>query len=124
EQLGEKVDLARTEAVDVDGVVTLDVLHQVEIPLERNVWIVSALNQDLDTAERLELIDLRTDLLEGECIAFSVLGSTRERAETAVSYTDVRVVDVAIDDVRDNVSGMLLLAHTIRFGAELEERGI
>ena len=54
EQLGEEVDLARAEAVNVDRVIALDVLHQVEIPLERDVRVVPALDQYLHAAERLE----------------------------------------------------------------------
>src|SRR5437667_6919925 len=64
EQLAEKVYLARAEAMNVDGMVSLDVLHQVDVPLERNVWVVATLDQDLDATKSLELIDLGSDLLE------------------------------------------------------------
>jgi len=59
-QLGEKVYLARAEPMDVDGMVPLDVLHQVQVPLERNVRVVAALDQYLDATKRLELIDLES----------------------------------------------------------------
>src|SRR5207253_5622093 len=59
----EEIDLRRREAVDVDRVVTLDVAQQIEIPLERDVGVVSALHQNLHAADRLELVDLPADFL-------------------------------------------------------------
>ncbi len=44
--------------------IALDVAHQIQIPLERYVRVVPALNQDLNTTERLQLVDLCADLLE------------------------------------------------------------
>ena len=104
EQLREEVHFARAEAVDVDRVVALDVAQQVEIPLERDVRIVPALHEDLHAAQRLRLVDLRADLLERERVPFAVLRPPVERAEAAVGDADVRVVDVAVDDVRDDVA--------------------
>ena len=90
------------------GMVALDVAHQVEVPLERDVRVVPALDQDLHAAERLRLVDLRADLLERERVALAVLRPPVERAEAAVGDADVRVVDVAVDDVRDDVAGVQL----------------
>jgi hypothetical protein len=81
---------------------------------------VTALHEDLHAAERLGLVDLRADLLVGERPAFRILRAAIERAEAAVGDADVRVVDVPVDDVRDRVVRMLLLANAIRRGAELE----
>src|SRR5690606_37778222 len=64
EPLAEENDLRRREPVDVDRMMALDVAHQLEIPLERDVRVVAALEKDLDPAERLTLVDLLTDLLE------------------------------------------------------------
>ena len=94
----------RREAVDVDRVVALDVAHQVEVPLERDVRIVPALEQDLHAADRLALVDLGADLLEAQHVALVVLGPAVERAELAVGDADVGVVDVAVDDVGDHRS--------------------
>ena len=62
-KLGEEIDLARAESVDMNRVIPLDVLHQVEIPLEGDVRIVAALNQNLHAAKRFGLIDFRANLL-------------------------------------------------------------
>ena len=56
----------------------------------------------------LGLVDLGADLLVRERPAFVVLRPAVERAEAAVGDADVRVVDVAVDDVRDDVVRMLL----------------
>ena len=86
------------------GWLRLDVAQQVEIPLERDVRVVPALHQDLDAAERLGLVDLRADLLVRQRPAFAVLRPAIERAEAAVGDADVRVVDVAVDDVGDDAA--------------------
>ena len=105
EPLAEEDDLGRREAMDVDRVIALDVAHQVEIPLERDVRVVPALEQDLDAADRLALVDLGADLLEAQHVALRVLGPAVERAELAVGDADVGVVDVPVDDVGDAFSG-------------------
>ncbi len=107
EALAKKSTSDGREPMDVDRVIALDVAHQVEIPLERDVRVVPALHQDLHAAERLALVDLGADLLEGQRVAFVVLGPAVERAEAAIGDADVRVVDVAVDDVRDRIAGML-----------------
>ena len=124
EQLREEIDLARAEPVNVNRVTAFDVLHQVQIPLERYVGVVPTLNQNLDSAERLQLLDLGTDLLERKSVSLSVLGSASERAEAAIRDADISVVDVAVDNVGDDVAGMLFLAHAICLSAQLEKRSV
>src|ERR1035437_5891088 len=117
-----EIDLTRTEAVHVDRVVLLDVAQQVEVPLERDVRIVTALDQDLHAAERLHFVDLRADLFVAERPALVVLRTTIERAEAAAGDAHGRVVDVAVDDVRDDAVGMQLPAHAVGFCTELQQR--
>jgi len=107
--------------VNVDRVIAFDVTHQVEIPFEGNVWIVAALDQNLDAAERLQLLDFGTDLLKRKSVAFVVLWPPGECAKPAVSYTYVGVVDVPVDNVSDSIPRMLFLAYTIRGCSELEK---
>ncbi len=106
EPLGKEHDLGRREPVDVDRMVALDVAHEIQIPLERDVGVVPPLHEDLDAAERLALVDLATDLLEAQHVALEVLGPAVKRTELAVRDADVGVVDVAIDDVGDDRLGM------------------
>jgi len=123
EPAGEEIDLRRREAVDVDRMVALDVAQQVEIPLERDVGVVSSLHQDLDAADRLELVDLAADFLERQQVPLGMFGAPIERAELAVGDAHVCVVDVSVDDVRDDVLGMQLPSDIIREPAQLEQRG-
>src|SRR4029079_16988035 len=92
-RLREEIDLRRTEAVDVNRRILLDVPQQIEIPLEGDVRVVPALHQDLYCAQLLCFIDLLANLLVGERPALVVLGTPVERTEATVSDTDVRVVD-------------------------------
>ena len=85
--------------------------------------IVPALQEDLHGPDRLRLVDLRADLLEREDVAFRVLRPPVERAELAVGDAHVGVVDVAVDDVRDDVVGVPLAALRVGEGAQLGERG-
>ena len=88
--------------MDVNRVIPLDVAHQLEVPLERNVRIVAALEQNLDAANGLTLVDLGADLLEAQDVAFVVLGPAIECAELAVGDADIGVIDIPIDDVGDH----------------------
>src|SRR3954463_16236750 len=85
----------------------LDIAHQLEVPLEGNVGIVPALEQDLHAADRLALVNLGADLLEAQDIPLIVLRPAVEGAELTVCYANVRVVDVPVDDVGDDVFRML-----------------
>ncbi len=102
--------------------VRLNVLEQVEIPLERDVRIVPALYQDLHAAQGFRLVDLLADFLERERVALVMLGTTIEGAEPAVGDADVRIVDVPVDDERHNVVRVLFAPHPIGLGAELDQR--
>ena len=120
---GEEVDLGRRETVNVDRVVPLDVAQQIQVPRERDVGVVAALDQNLHTAQRAQLVDLPADLLEGEHVALGVLGAAVERAELAVGDADVGVVDVAVDDVGDGVLGVEAPPCLIGERPQLEQRG-
>src|SRR6185295_2399432 len=102
----------------------LDVAHQIEVPLEGDVGIVSALEQDLHAADRLALVDLGADLLEAEHVALGVLRTAVERAELAIGDADVGVVDVPVDDVSDHILRVLTPALGIRQTAQLEKRSL
>ncbi len=123
ETLAEEHDFGGRKAVDVNRVMPLDVAHQLEVPLERNVRIVPALEQNLNAADRLALVDLGADLLEAEDVAFAVLGPSIECAELAVGDADVGVVDVPIDDVGDHPLRVMPPPLGVGELPQLEERG-
>ena len=121
EQRREEVDFAWGKAVDMDRVIPLDVTQQIQIPVQRDIRIVSALDQDLHAAQRLGLLDLLPDLLERQRVPFPVLGPPRERAEAAIGHAHVRVVDVAVNDEGDRVVRVLLAPDAVGLCAQLEE---
>jgi len=92
------------KAVDVNRVVTLDVAQQIENTTRTDVGVVSALHQNLHAADRFELVDLPADFSNDSRYP-RMLGAAIERAELAVGDADVGVVDVSVDDVRDDVVG-------------------
>ena len=98
----------RRERVELErGIALLDGPEQIFVPGERQVGIVAALQQQLHAADGDRLVDLPEQLVEAEHVAFGRADRPIERAEVALRHADVRVVDVAIDDVGDDAFGML-----------------
>src|SRR6185503_14653342 len=91
--------------------------EQIFIPLDSKVRMQSALHQDARAAEFDRLINLLADLFEGPNVSVGRARTPVERTKCADDVADVRVVDVAIDDVGDDVVGMMLRAYLIRSGA-------
>ncbi len=75
------------------------------------VGMEAALHHDRGPAQIERLLDLVVDLLAGEHICLGVSRLAVEGAEPAARYADVRVVDVAIDDVGGQGAGDEALAH-------------
>ena len=92
------------------GIPLLDRAEQILVPRERQIGIVAALQQQLDAADGDRLVDLSEQLVESEHVAFGRSDGPIERAEVALRDADVRVVDVAVDDVGDDAFGMLARA--------------
>src|SRR5262245_49458032 len=62
----------------------------------------SALHQYAGTAQVDRLLDLLEDRLLGQNVALGVPHGAIERTEAAILRAEVRVVDIAIDDVADD----------------------
>ena len=95
------------------GIPRLHRAEQILVPLEREIRVVAALQQQLVPADGNRLVDLPEDLLEAEHVAFAVADWPVERAEVAARDADVRVVDVAVDDVGDDAIRMLAGADAV-----------
>ena len=91
---------------------------------QRQIRIVAALQQQLPAAERDRLVDLAEDLVEAEDVAFGRSDRPVERAEVAARNADVRVVDVAVDDVGDDPVGMLACADAVGETAKQRRRRV
>jgi len=81
------------------GIFLPDVLQQIDVPLERQFRMVAALHQDLNPARRRKFVQLLIDLLERKNVMVFVPFRPIKRAEFAVNVADIRVIDIAIDDI-------------------------
>ena len=95
------------------GITALHRAEQVLIPLQRQIRIVSSLQQELNAADGNRLVDLPEDLVETENVSIRRSHVSIERTEVAFRDADVRVVDVAIDDVGDDAVRVLARTHGV-----------
>ena len=70
----------------------------------------TALHQDAGAAQVDGLLDLLEDHFLRKNVAFGVAHRAVERAEAAILGAEVRVVDIAVDDVADDAFRMQLAA--------------
>ena len=61
---------------------------------------MTTLHQDLYSADRQQFIDLLIDLFMAQYVMISIPLGSVECAEFAIDIADVRVIDVAIDNIR------------------------
>src|SRR5437667_11026099 len=91
--------------MDVDVRIFLpDVLQKIDIPLEREFRMMSTLHQDLNPVRSRKFIELLIDLLERKHIMIFIFFGSIKRAEFAVNIADIRVIDVSIDNVSDDLA--------------------
>ena len=92
-----------------------DVAEQILVPLDRQLGVVATLHQTAGPTNRDRLFDLReNDALRQHVTLARITGLTVEGAEVAVRHADVRVVDVAVDDVRDLARVRLAITNLVR----------
>ena len=104
---GDVQHLGRRQRVQLEGrVAGLHRAKEVFVPSDRQVRVVPALQQQLTAADADGLVDLLEDLVEAQDVAVGRADGPVERAEVAPRHADVRVVDVAVDDVGDDAVGM------------------
>jgi hypothetical protein len=120
-ELGDVDDLGGRERVQGEREVLLGPAEQVLVVGEAELGVEAALQEDLDAAEGLGLAELLGQGLAAQDVATLGARWCVEVTELTASYADVRVVDVAVDDVRDDAVGMEGLAAAIGGGAELGE---
>src|SRR5208282_2022332 len=97
-------EFTRAEAVNVDlREPAFDVREQIEIPLLRQLRVMPALHQNLRAAQRDGFLDFPVHLVEGDDVGVVVLFHTIKRAELAIDIADVGVIDIAVNDVSDDI---------------------
>src|SRR5258708_29490923 len=92
----------------------LDRAQQVFVPLDLEVGMQAALHQDAGAAEVERLLDLREDYFVGMKVPFGAAHGPIERAEAAILGAEIRLVDVAVDDVADDALRTQLPPHGVR----------
>ena len=105
------VEFGRTESVDIDvRIFRPDVLQKIDIPPEWQFRMMSTLHQDLNPALRRKFIELPIDLLERKHIMIFIFFGSIKRAEFAVNIADIRVINVSIDNVSDDLAAASAVA--------------
>ena len=111
----------------VQGDVRMGLFHlgkHVEVPIQLQVGMVPALEEDLRGAQGLGFGDLVDDLVRLVDVAFfRVARLAVESAELAVGDADVGIVDVAVNEVSGDLVALRAGLKGVRDGAEIIERG-
>src|SRR6266446_2472105 len=103
--------------------------QKIFVPLNSKVRMQPALHQHARAAERNRLVNLRANLVDRAHVGVGRARPAIERAESTHDIADVRIVNVSIDDVGDDVFRMTRLANFVSRGADasyvvgLEQRG-
>src|SRR5258708_36571232 len=80
--------------------------QQIFVPFDAKGRVQSALHQHTRAAQGNRLVNLRANLVDRAHVSIRGARPSIKRAERADYIADVRVVDVAIDDVSDDVVGL------------------
>src|SRR5262245_59236261 len=96
------------------GKTLLDAAHHLFIPLDLQIRMQPALHQYPGAADLHRLANLFVDRVKIQHIALGASGTfdrSVEGAEGAVLGAEIRVIDVAVDDVSDHTLGMQFTAN-------------
>src|SRR3569623_39219 len=95
---------------------------QVKIPLHGECRMMAALHENLRAAERHRFLYFAIHLLESDDVSIRVALCAIERAELAIDVANVGVVNVAINDVSDDLIAIRAEARGLRqFAAAVRE---
>ena len=120
-------DLLGGERVKAEAVGLLDPAKEVFVPIDREVGVGPPLKRRICTPPRLDdLLQLLPELPRARGrIPPGVRQGDRRHPKRRLVGADVRVVDVAVDDVRDDTARVLAAQRTASAaGAEVEERAL
>src|SRR5262250_2380770 len=102
----------------------LDPPQHLFMPIDLQVWMQAALHQHASATQFNGLTDFVVDSLETENVSLFGLGSlqrTIKRAKRAVLGAEIRVIDVAVDDVGGNTLRVQSASHCVGFHANADE---
>jgi len=91
---------------------------EVLIPFDIEVRMQTTLHQHACTAELDRLIDPFADLLDRMDVRIRLSRTPIERAKRANYIANVRVINIAVDDVRDDIGRVVLHPDLVRGKAD------
>ena len=95
--------------------------QQVFVVADLQIRVQPALQQDTCAAELEHLFDLLVDILERKYVAVFRAERPVKRTERTIFRAEIRVVDIAVDLVRDDPRIILLQTHLMRGHADAHE---
>ena len=104
--------------------VRFQVLHQLQIPAKGQILIDAALHQDTGAVNGLELPNLLADFFKRQRVRVLLVAGAVKAAKRAADVTDIRVVDVAVNQVGDDLRVGATLPDGVGGGGEVKERQI
>ena len=108
-------------APDLVAEARLDRPQQIFVPFDLQLRMQSALHQNAGAAQVDGLLNLVEDHFLRMHVAFRMAHGPVEGAEAAIFRAEIRVVDVAIDDVADDAVRMQLAAHRVGRHADADQ---
>ena len=115
-------ELRRAECMDVNvRKASLDFAQQLQVPAQRQLWVHAALHENLRATDGYQLFNLVKNGFVGQRVRIVIFCVAAECAEGALGSTDIRVVDVAIDDVGANMVTVYLAATEVGPHAKIGE---
>src|ERR1700722_7697708 len=98
------IKFRRAKGMDIDLRIFLpDVIEQIQIIGNAQFRMMTTLHQDLYSADGDQFINFLIDLFMAQNVMVGIPFGSVKRAELAIDVADVRVVDVAISDISDDL---------------------
>src|SRR5438552_106443 len=114
----EVMNLRRRETMQLKArVLRTKRAQKIFVPLDAEIRMQSTLHQNAGASERDRLVNLRANLIYRAHVGVGRTWPAIERAESADDVADVRIVNVSIDDVGDDVVRMTSFPHFVGRGA-------
>lgn len=88
--------------------------QQILVPFDIEIRVKSALHEHAGPAERDRFVDTLLDLFDRMNVSIRLSGTAIERTECTDDIADVGVIDIAVDDIRNNVAWIFPLADLVR----------
>src|SRR5919106_449330 len=124
ESFREVLEFRRAESVNVDvWIFFAYVLQEIDVPNEWQFWMVPPLHQYLNPTFGGKFIEFLIDLFERKDVMIFVFLGAIERAELAVNVAHVRVIDVSIDDVGNDLISLAVVGQALRLSSPFIGQG-